>query len=214
MDDIDKFAKIIWDYHHVNHTLEKSDCIFVLGSNDTRVAERGAQLLLEGWAPYIIFSGGSGALTRYIFDKPEAEVFAEIAIKMGIPPEKILVENKSTNTGENVEFTKALLHSNKLDPQKFILVQKPYMERRTLATFKKVWPEKEFVVTSPQITYEEYPQGIISKDLLINLLVGDLQRIKLYPEKGFQVYQEIPDDVWSAYKELVKLGYTKHLIKA
>lgn len=213
MDDIDKLAKIIWDYHHVNHTLEKSDCIFVLGSNDTRVAERGAQLLLEGWAPYIIFSGGSGALTRHIFDKPEAEIFADIAIRMGVPPEKILVENKSTNTGENVEFTKALLHSNKLDPQKFILVQKPYMERRALATFKKVWPEKEFVVTSPQITYEEYPQGIISKDLLINLLVGDLQRIKLYPEKGFQVYQEIPDDVWSAYKELVKLGYTKHLIK-
>ena len=33
-------------------------------------------------------------------------------------------------------------------PKKFIVVQKPYMERRSYATFKKVWPEKEIIVTS------------------------------------------------------------------
>ena len=44
-------------------------------------------------------------------------------------------------------------------------------------------------------------------------MVGDLQRIKIYPKKGFQIFQEIPDDVWQAYKQLVNLGYDKHLIK-
>jgi hypothetical protein len=43
-------------------------------------------------------------------------------------------------------------------------------------------------------------------------MVGDLQRIRLYPEKGFQIHQDIPDDVWDAYEELVKAGYTKYLI--
>jgi hypothetical protein len=43
-------------------------------------------------------------------------------------------------------------------------------------------------------------------------MVGDLQRIKVYPEKGFQISQDIPDDVWKAYEELVRLGYTKHLV--
>jgi hypothetical protein len=44
------------------------------------------------------------------------------------------------------------------------------------------------------------------------MMVGDLQRIKLYPEKGFQVYQEIPDDVWEAYEELVAMGFDKQLV--
>jgi hypothetical protein len=43
-------------------------------------------------------------------------------------------------------------------------------------------------------------------------MVGDLQRIKLYPERGFQIYQDIPDDVWQAYEKLVGMGYTKHLV--
>ena len=45
------------------------------------------------------------------------------------------------------------------------------------------------------------------------MMMGDLQRIKLYPEKGFQVYQEIPDDVWAAYEELVAMGFDKQLVK-
>ena len=47
---------------------------------------------------------------------------------------------------------------------------------------------------------------------MISIMVGDLQRIKLYPEKGFQIHQEIPRDVWSAYEELVKAGYNQRLV--
>ena len=43
-------------------------------------------------------------------------------------------------------------------------------------------------------------------------MVGDLQRIKLYPAKGFQIFQEIPDDVWQAYERLIELGYDKDLV--
>ena len=211
--EIDELAKTIWDYHHLNHKLEKADCIFVLGSHDTRVAEYAADLFLKGFAPYIIFSGGLGNLTKNIFQKPEADIFADIAIKRGVPPEKILIENKSTNTGENVEFTKKLLDEKGLKFDTFILIQKPYMERRTFATFKKVWPEKNFIVTSPPISFEDYPNKEISKDKVIDIMIGDLQRIKIYPGRGFQIFQEIPPNVWSAYEKLVELGYTKHLVK-
>lgn len=209
---IDKLAKIVWDYHHVNHQLKKADCIFVLGSHDLRVAEYAAQLFLDGYAPYIIFSGGLGRLTEGVFDKPEADKFADIAIKLGVPREKIIIENKSTNTSENILFTKKLLAEMGLDFGVFILVQKPYMERRTLATFTKWWPEKEFIVTSPNISFEDYPNEEISKDDLIHFIIGDLQRIKIYPERGFSAFQEIPDDVWDAYLQLADSGYTDHLI--
>ncbi|WP_315817220.1 hypothetical protein [Paraflavitalea speifideaquila] len=48
-------AQTLWDYHHLHHVPERSDCIFVLGSHDKRVATRGAELYLQGWAPLLIF---------------------------------------------------------------------------------------------------------------------------------------------------------------
>jgi uncharacterized SAM-binding protein YcdF (DUF218 family) len=208
-----QLAKKLWDYHHMHHALGKADCILVLGSHDLRVAERAAQLFLEGWAPMIIFSGGLGNFTKDMWTETEADQFAAIAVNMGVPKESILVENKSTNTGENILFTQRLLAQKNLDPQSFILVQKPYMEKRSYATFKKHWPGKELIVTSPQISFEAYPTEEIPLERVINIMVGDLQRIKFYPEKGFQIYQEISADVWQAYEQLVAFGFNKHLMR-
>ena len=206
-------AKKLWDYHHMNHQLKKADCILVLGSHDTRVAERGAELYLQGWAPLIIFSGGLGRLTKGEWNQPEADLFAQIAIEKGVPQDAILIENQSTNTGENILFTQQLLEQKGLHPHNFILVQKPYMERRSYATFKKHWPQMNVCVTSPQLSMEEYATGEMSIEKVINIMVGDLQRIKIYPQKGFQLYQEIPAAVWQAYEQLVVLGFDEQLIK-
>ena len=206
-------AEILWDYHHMKHTLEKSDCILVLGSHDTRVAERSAELFLEGWAPLLIFSGGLGRLTDSVGEETEADKFAAIAINKGASPNAILVDNRSTNTGENILFTQALLNEKNLDPQSFIVVQKPYMERRSFATFKKHWPYKQLIVTSPQLSFEQYPTEDIPLERVINIMVGDLQRIKIYAEKGFQIYQQIPDKVWHAYELLVEQGFDKQLVR-
>src|SRR6185312_1337886 len=130
-------AKILWEYHHMHHELEKSDCILALGSHDLRVADRAADLYLQGYAPLLVFSGGLGNLTSDIWTIPEADQFAEIAVKKGVPSNAILIENKSTNTEENILFTQKLLQQKGLNPQSFIVVQKPYMERRSYATFKK-----------------------------------------------------------------------------
>jgi uncharacterized SAM-binding protein YcdF (DUF218 family) len=209
---IDELAQKIWDYHHLDHELEKCDVILALGSNDLRVAERAAELYLEGWAPLLALSGNAGVLTRERFSKPEAEMFAEIALKRGVPESAILLESESTNSGENVTFTRRLLASKGIDPESLILVQKPYMERRAYATFMNFWPGKKVIAASPRISFSEYPTEELPKDLVINIMVGDLQRIRVYPGKGFQIEQEIPDDVWQAFERLVALGYDRHLI--
>jgi uncharacterized SAM-binding protein YcdF (DUF218 family) len=206
----------LWDYHHVNHTIAAADAIVVLCSHDTAVAERGAQLFLDGLAPVLVFSGGLGAITRHFWSEPEADQFAAIAVAMGVPADRILIENKSTNTGENVMFTRQLLLDRQIDPRTLILVQKPYMERRTFATFRKFWPEKEVMVTSPRVSLDEYLQKYsnqaLSIDDVISIMVGDLHRIKVYPAKGFQIPQDIPADVWAAFEELVGAGYDRHLV--
>ncbi len=216
-DHIEALAETLWNYHLMKHELAKADAILVLCSHDERVAERAAQLFLDGWAPLVIFSGGHGAITKRLWDEPEAERFARIAVSLNVPREHILVEPNSTNTGENVEFTKRLLAELGLDPHKFILVQKPYMERRAFATFRKLWPEKELIVTSPQVSFrdylEEYANRSLSPTDVIGIMVGDLQRIKVYPARGFQIAQEIPDDVWRAFEGLVRAGYDQYLIQ-
>src|SRR5258706_4620068 len=127
---------------------------------------------------------------------------------MGVPQERILIENRSTNTGENFRFTGKLLIEKGFDPRKFIVVQKPYMERRSFATLRKMWPEKDVIVTSPQVAFgkylDSYTNAALSADDVISIMVGDLQRIKVYPENGFQIPQEIPAEVWSAYEELIR----------
>jgi uncharacterized SAM-binding protein YcdF (DUF218 family) len=217
---ISRDAELIYNYHRMSTSSSlpaKADAIFCLCSLDTRVAVRAADLYLQGLAPLLIFSGGSGKPTESRFTEPEAEVFSAIAVARGVPAEAIITEVKSTNTGENVRFTYALLlerYGVEGLPKSLILVQKPYMERRTYATFCKQWPDVtgvSFSVTSPQLRFDEYFDEENPRELVINIMVGDLVRIKEYPAKGFQIEQEIPNEVWKAKDRLVACGYDKHL---
>lgn len=231
-------AEKVYDYHRMQMPLSTTgaDAIFCLCSLDLRVARRAAQLFLDGYGRYLIFSGGSGKLTasRPEFrDAPEAVVFARIAMEMTVPEDRIIVEPRSTNTGENVRLTYQLLRERGMLAQdhgkygateeirSFILVQKPYMERRTYATFMKQWPGMaageeevspfEFVVTSPQLSFAEYPDDANPRDLVINIMVGDLIRIRNYPAMGYQILQDIPEDVWQAGQRLIAAGFNEHL---
>ncbi|UPK72736.1 YdcF family protein [Chitinophaga filiformis] len=207
-----QLAQKLWDYLCLHQDIKVSDCILVLGSHDTSVAERAADIFLEGFAPLVVFSGGFGYLTQDSWKVSEAETFAEIAIKKGVPESAIILERKSTNTGENVIFSMQLLKERHISPSSFILVHKPYMERRTYATFRNHFKEVPITVTSPQISMSDYlSRGTISYETFLDTLAGDLYRIKTYSSKGFQIPQEIPEDVWKAYTELVALGFDKRI---
>lgn len=206
----DDLAQIIWDYHHMNHKIVKSDLVVVLGSHDESVAKKGAELIIKGFAPFILFSGGLGKITKEIWNITEAEKFAQIAIDMGISKENIIIEKDSSNTGENVIFTRNLVEKLEIKCHRIIAVHKPYMERRTFATFKNFWPDVELLVTSPGLSMKEYldnyPIWGISKNDILGIMLGDLKRIMIYPQKGFQIPQEVPHYVMKAYEELVESG--------
>jgi uncharacterized SAM-binding protein YcdF (DUF218 family) len=207
----DELVKILWEYNHLNHKLEKADAILALGSSDIRTAEHASKLFLDGYSPMIIFSGGGGAVKKW--SKPEAEVFAERAEQIGIPRDSMILEIKSTNTGENIAFTKKLLEEKGIILNRVILVQKPYMERRAYATFKKHFARLEPIMSSPDLSFEEYVAGGgRSMEQQISILVGDTQRIRIYAEKGFMIPQEIPEEVVFAYRELARRGYDKEML--
>lgn len=213
---VDDHAKVVFNYMLLNMPIEKVDAILGLGSSESRVADRASQLFLDGYSELLIFSGGYGKITQHSNKITEAELFKNIATANGVPEDKILIENKSTNTGENIRFTQELLKSKSIQPKSLIVVTKPYMERRAYATFKKQWTggSTKLIVTSPALGYDEMFTNASSKEQFINIMVGDLQRIKVFPSLGFQIEQDIPDNVWQSFNALVKNGYTKHLIKS
>ncbi len=211
-----ELAQILWDYNRFVQPIEASDIIVGLGSADARTADWCAQLYHDGYAPTILFSGARGRLTEGIFEKTEAQTFLERAVKLGVPEGVILCEDRSTNSGENILYIHAKLRELGIANHKMIIVQKPYMVRRAYATFMKQWPDKEkphVIMSAIDLTMDEYTQdAYITFEDMLNIMVGDTQRIREYPKLGYQIEQVIPEGVWSAYEELVRRGYTKHLL--
>lgn len=207
----------LWAYLRLGQPLEPADVMLVLCSHDLQVADYAAEVFLEGWVPLVIFSGGLGTITRTLWDRPEADRFADIAAARGVPRERILIENRSTNTGENVAFSRSLLAARRIEPARVLLVQKPYMERRSLATFMKLWPGTDVRVTSPPVSMADYLARYASSELspqdVISIMVGDLQRIRVYADRGFQVPQPIPDEVWGSFEALVRAGFDSRLVE-
>lgn len=212
---VEMLAQKIWNYHFLSMDLTKADCIIGLGSYDLRVAQRCADLYLDGLAPMIVFSGGLGNWTKNCWEHPEAEVFKNHILPCkGILEEMIKLESQSTNIGENAKFTKAILNDLNIFPKKIIIVTKPNTTRRAYATFKKNWQNVELLVTSPVLNFATQVGKYVTQKNLINEMVGDLQRIKLYSTLGYQIEQKIPDDIWLAYEKLIELGYHEHLVKS
>lgn len=209
----DELAKIIWDFNNEQEPISQSDCILVLGSNDLRVAQRGAELFLGGYAPLLIFSGNVGRLTPKSWEKSEAEMFADIALNMGVPKESILIENESTNTGENIRLTKTLLQKKGLSPRSFIVVTTPYLQVRALATLKQYIPDAVGTVTAPTIELTSYATQEIPRRDIIDTMIGEIQRLQTYPAKEFCVPVELPEEILHAYTELIARGYTMRLIE-
>lgn len=143
--------------------------------------------------------------------EPEAEIFQSRAVSLGVNRNRILLEPNATNTGENVKFSYEVLQQMNLLPKdKIILVQMPYMERRTYATFMKQWPGfrespgLQVIVTSPQIPMLNYPNTEVgSLRDVISAMMGCLYRIQTYPQKGFQIKQAVPDSVLQSYQKLL-----------
>ena len=194
----------LWDYMQLKHKLQPAQCLFVMCSNDVRVAEHAAALYHQQLAPLIVFSGGQGRFTDGLFDKSEAETFAEIARVAGVPSDAILLETQSTNSGENVRFTEQLLKDKGIQCDSFILVQKPFMERRAIATFEKQWqsPYSHLQVSSTAHPFFEYMNEDMPLMMVLEALMEDFSRVKSYPEKGFQTEQVIPENVELSYQAL------------
>lgn len=89
----------------LNQKIDKCDLIIGCSCSYLEVADKCVELNKEGYAPKILFTGGLGKITKDNFNKTEAEIYKDIAINKGVSDKDILIETKSTNTGDNFRFS-------------------------------------------------------------------------------------------------------------
>ncbi|MFA1543022.1 YdcF family protein [Actinomadura sp. DLS-62] len=203
-----ELARIIWDHLVLSGPLSQADVILALGCHDTRVAAHAARLWHEGWAPLVIVSGGRGKITSG-WDETEARVFGRVVREHGVPEGALLLEETATNTGENITASRRLLEERGIAVERGILAAKPYMTRRALATAQRQWPGVGWSASAPELGFEAF--GADERQF-IELMVGDLQRMVVYAERGHQVPAPVPAAAWAAFEELARLGYDGHVI--
>lgn len=92
-----------------------------------------------------------------------------------------------------------------MDISSVLLISKPCEERRMYATVRKLWPKVEIVSASTSMTL-----GTLT--WCSTCLSGALQRLLLYPQKGFLISQSVPEDVLSSYGLLRNAGFTSRLV--
>ncbi len=209
--------KTIWDYSHLNQTMEKCDLIIGCGCVGLDIPKKCASLYKQGYAPKILFAGGVGKITKGKFNKPEAEIYKDIAIENGVLESDILIENESTNTGDNFRFALKLLKKNNIKHDKIIVVHKPFSERRTYSSAKILLKDIDVLITSPDITFSNYLNELNAKDSdeiirEISVIVGDVQRLIIYPQFGWQIENEVPENVLNAYYYLKDLGFSRFIL--
>ncbi|TDW24103.1 YdcF family protein [Kribbella kalugense] len=177
----------------------------------------------------LIVSGGIGHSTHYLEDavrrrgldvqlgRPESHVFRDLLIEAGVPQHDIVVEDQSTNCGENAEFTRRLIDS----PQALLLIQDPTMQRRTHACFERSFstlPGTTLISHAPVIPWispdhvsagPEAPE-IWSRERFRSLLLGEIHRLSpdVYGPRGrnFIDHVEVPAEIVASYNRLVAAG--------
>jgi uncharacterized SAM-binding protein YcdF (DUF218 family) len=192
-----ELLKIVWDYMSVEIPLKHADIIVVGGGHETGPAHYAAELYHMGFAPLILFSG----YQRSDMDITEADQFAQVARQLGVPDSAIIREPLARNTGENITCSAALLAEKGITPERVILVHKPYMARRFLATAEAQWPapQPEFIIRHQTMSLTEYTLKHNYGDVLRKTL-GDFSRMAKYAKKGYQAHHDIPAEVQEAYQ--------------
>lgn len=174
-------------------------------------AERAAELYLGGVSRRILVSGFANPY--HDARETEATILARELVRRGVPESAIILDHQAANTGENIINAARILRESNIPTNDVILVQKPYMTRRFLATAEAQWPapQPRFYVTSQPTTLRQYYQlnQTVYGDgqRMVTLMLGDYERLKTYPAKGFLTQQPTSSTAESAWQALIERGF-------
>ncbi|OIO47782.1 MAG: hypothetical protein AUJ28_00575 [Parcubacteria group bacterium CG1_02_37_51] len=146
-----KEIKKITDYIFLKSANQKADLALVFGTRHQEAINKVFELYRDGLVTKILVSGGINRVSG----ENEAKEMSDKLIQLGVKNDDIILENKSTNSLENVLFSKQIIDQDfgfdKI--KKIIAVVKYYHSRRALMTLKKHFPK---TIKLMPVTYEIY----------------------------------------------------------
>jgi len=124
----------ITDFIFMEDEIEKADVILIPGGSHKALIHKAVDLYKQGYADYILPSGGSNP--KLINYKTEFDFLMEEALKLGLPRDAILKEDRASHTFENAKFSYEVCKQNNISTNKVILVCKNFHARRAFITYK------------------------------------------------------------------------------
>lgn len=207
-------VETLWAFHDLQHEPRPVDVCIGLGGHDLGVADYTAELYGRGLFPQIVFTGANAPTTVEAFPDGEALGYRDHAVARGVPTEAVLVEPAATNTSENLSYSRKMLAEHEIEPSSVLLVSHPYQQRRAFATCRVVWPEVDVLCVSRPLPLDAYVETIGDAARVVDMLVGETQRLTLYADLGFISHEgDVPGDVSGAFDRLVGAGYTSRLVQ-
>ena len=200
-------AQVIYDYlSKVSSPLPTPvDAIIGFGHFDHRIARRCSELWTAGLAPRIIFTGGVGAGSADLTE-PEADAFAAV-LRAGfplIPTSAVLIENQSTNTGENIRFLCQKAEAASCPLNQVVLVATPFRQRRVSLTWQAQGPvgSTAYAAPPPSTLAEDIALFATKNEDLVAQLPGEIDRLQSYATRGWIASEQLPQAIMAARRKL------------
>ena len=165
-----------------------ADLLFIFGTSsiDNEILESVAHDCQRGHFPKVMITGLSGRLYSET-GKPVAHIMRDELIARGVPSEIILVQDRSTNTLEDVAFSLDVLEKHSISPESIAFLCKAHHSGRCLRTLRKFFPSQTLL----PITYVAEYDGIkICKEnwyqhkVSRGRVYGEYLRIIKYTQRG------------------------------
>jgi len=177
---MERNIKDITNFIFISDTLSKSDVIISSGTFRRGVIEKVLEVYNDGFAPYIITTGG----VKNDKGVTESESQRKFLIDNGVPESRIFSENRFTNTRENAVFAKEVLDRNDIKYKDIILVSKTYHARRILMTFLANFGDSNIRISSVVDDREITKDNWYLDSEKVRRVLGEVEKIGKYFLKG------------------------------
>lgn len=219
------------------YDIDKVDVLILLGNAIPYTIEVAYNVYKNNLCSKILISGGIGHSTDLLRstiktnikyknietkNKSEADIFKDILVNYyRVSEDDIILENQSTNCGDNALKSVNLLDNLNIKYNSIMLIQDPTMQLRSYASFYKYLKDRNTIIInySPFIPELDSNMNFINKNIdgiwditrYLNLISGEIPRLrddnKGYGPNGknFIAHIDIPNEILKKYNELINL---------
>ena len=170
--------------HLISTPIKPADLLFVFGTREdvARRVDEAFRLWREGFFKWSIVSGGVTPGSQF----SECEIIKSAMVARGMPPERILEEHRSTNTGENVIFSLPVIEAalGLKNIRSVICLGNSWTARRYPMTLHRHWPEVEKMLIT--VDSFETPCALWHTDAVFRArILSEWDKIEPYKARGF-----------------------------